>query len=114
MLSRLGQYPEARAHWIVFSATGEQEREARASEVTVHVVRDGFFPAEYGCLKELSENLKRTVNPDIILTHHRNDAHQDHRTVAELSSATFHNHLMLEYEIPKYDPDLSYTPRRMP
>ncbi len=117
IFSLLGEYPRAHVHWVVLSAAGEREREARASangflaaagssEVAIHAVRDGFFPAEYGRLKGLFEKLKRIVDPDIILTHRHNDAHQDHRTVAELSSTTFRNHLMLEYEIPKYDPDL--------
>ncbi|MBV9250253.1 MAG: PIG-L family deacetylase, partial [Acetobacteraceae bacterium] len=57
-------------------------------------------------LKEAMESLK-SISPDLVFTHHRHDGHQDHRTVAELTWNTFRNHLILEYEIPKYDPDLT-------
>jgi LmbE family N-acetylglucosaminyl deacetylase len=115
ILSLLKQYPTARIHWIVFSATPERADEARDSvrafvgpsaQIVIHGVRDGFFPAEFTRLKELFETIKQTVRPDVIFTHHRGDSHQDHRLVAELTANTFRNHLILEYEIPKYDPDL--------
>ncbi len=67
--------------------------------------RDGFFP--YGPeVKEYFEGLKERVSPDLVLTHHGSDLHQDHRLVAELTWNTFRDHLILEYEIPKYDGDL--------
>ena len=44
--------------------------------------------------------------PDLILTHRGRDRHQDHRLVSELTWNTFRRHLILEYEIPKYDGDL--------
>ena len=44
--------------------------------------------------------------PDLIFTTSRKDAHQDHRLIAELTWNTFRDHLILEYEIPKYDGDL--------
>lgn len=102
--------------WVVFGASNQREEEARSSaalflsrakrkEVIVKNFRDGFFPFEGTKIKEYFEELKAT-EPDIIFTHQRKDAHQDHRLLAELTGNTFRNHLILEYEIPKYDGDL--------
>ena len=102
--------------WVVFSADGEREREAQESaravlaqaksaDVAIHRFRDGFFPAHGERLKECFEELKRRVAPDVIFSHYRHDLHQDHRLVAELTWNTFRDHLILEYEIPKYDGD---------
>ena len=68
--------------------------------------RDGFLPFEGALVKNVFEELKQTVTPDLIFTHNRKDAHQDHRLIAELTWNTFRDHLILEYEIPKYDGDL--------
>jgi LmbE family N-acetylglucosaminyl deacetylase len=104
--------------WAVFSAAGtEREREARASaelflknanksEVVVHGFRDGFFPYEGAKVKDRFEELKKRISPDLIFTHYRNDRHQDHRTMCDLTWNTWRNHVILEYEIPKYDGDL--------
>jgi LmbE family N-acetylglucosaminyl deacetylase len=103
--------------WIVFSSTPEREREAHRSaalflrgaarqRVAVHRFRDGFLPYEGGDVKEAFEELKRLANPDVILTHYRDDRHQDHRLISDLTWNTFRNHLILEYEIPKFDGDL--------
>jgi LmbE family N-acetylglucosaminyl deacetylase len=98
-------------HWVVLSAAGERADEARASaaafgaEVDVQGFRDAFF--RYGPeVKEYFEALKARLEPDVVFTHHDGDRHQDHRLVAELTWNTFRNHLILEYEIPKYDGDL--------
>ena len=65
------------------------------------------MPVVSGEVKAFFEELKRTVSPDLIFTHNRQDAHQDHRLIAELTwNLTFRDHLILEYEIPKYDGDL--------
>jgi len=103
-------------HWVVFSSNPEREQEARLSAqafltkatnktVVIHRLRDGFFPYLGAEVKEHFEQLKREVSPDVILTHYRNDLHQDHRIVSELTWNTFRDHLILEYEIPKYDGD---------
>ena len=76
------------------------------SKVVVKRFRDGFFPAQFAAIKEEFERLKQLPSPDLILCPARADAHQDHRTVAELVWNTFRDHLVLEYEIPKYDGDL--------
>ena len=102
--------------WVVFSSNKEREREARASaklyltkakrqNVIVHNFRDGFFPYDGADIKARFEELK-SVTPDLVFTHNRHDAHQDHREVANLTWNTFRNHLVLEYEIPKFDGDL--------
>jgi LmbE family N-acetylglucosaminyl deacetylase len=102
--------------WVVFSSSKDREREAHYSaelflenakrkEIVVNNFRDGFFPFEGAGIKDFFEGLK-SVSPDLIFTHSRNDAHQDHRLIAELTWNTFRDHLILEYEIPKYDGDL--------
>ncbi len=98
--------------WVVLSADGSRADEARAgaeafgaTTVEVEAYEDAFF--KYGReVKEHFEGLKARVAPDLVLTHHGSDLHQDHRLVAELTWNTFRDHLILEYEIPKYDGDL--------
>jgi LmbE family N-acetylglucosaminyl deacetylase len=103
--------------WIVFSADEERRREATGSanvflnraekkEILVKKFRDGFFPYIGGEIKEYFETLKNRTSPDLIFTHYRHDLHQDHRVISELTWNTFRNHLILEYEIPKYDGDM--------
>jgi LmbE family N-acetylglucosaminyl deacetylase len=115
---RLGQqYPQCVLHWVVFSGDGVRNAEAqRAASLFagsnnmvgpfVKAFPDGFMPVVSGEVKAFFEELKRTVSPDLIFTHNRKDAHQDHRLIAELTWNTFRDHLILEYEIPKYDGDL--------
>ncbi|HUO24386.1 MAG TPA: PIG-L deacetylase family protein [Candidatus Aquilonibacter sp.] len=105
-----------RFHWVVFSAAGQRGQEAQKGaelftanserEVVLKEFRDGFLPYSGGAVKEVFEELKARVNPDVVFTHWQGDAHQDHRLVSELTWNTFRNHLILEYEIPKYDGDL--------
>ena len=115
-LLRLARTRELDVHWVVLSATEERAAEAKrsaeaflegvtSSRVSVESFRDAFF--RYGGeVKEYFESLKAEASPDLILTHHGSDLHQDHRLVAELTWNTFRDHLILEYEIPKYDGDL--------
>jgi LmbE family N-acetylglucosaminyl deacetylase len=116
ILRLLSDFRELDIVWIVFGASNEREREARKSaalflsqarrkEVIVKDFRDGFFPFTGTQIKNYFEELKGT-SPDLIFTHNRKDAHQDHQIIAELTWNTFRNHLILEYEIPKYDGDL--------
>jgi len=102
--------------WVVLAAPGDRAGEARASarafladaeisDVRIHEFRDGFLPYSGGEVKEVFEDLK-DVRPDLVFTHTRHDLHQDHRLACELTWNTFRNHLILEYEIPKYDGDL--------
>jgi LmbE family N-acetylglucosaminyl deacetylase len=107
----------AELHWLVLSGNEIRAQEAAAGAaafasggpepaVIVEAFRDGYFPSQQAAVKDRFEALKSTVSPDLILTHRRDDLHQDHRTVAELTWNTFRDHLVLEYEIPKYDGDL--------
>jgi LmbE family N-acetylglucosaminyl deacetylase len=103
-------------HWVVLSACGVRAEEAAASaelfaspaprRVILKSFRDGYFPYCGSELKDCFEELKTTLNPDLIFTHFRDDAHQDHRLVNELTRNTFRDHLILEYEVPKYDGDM--------
>lgn len=118
LLRLLAQSGPLCVHWIVLSAEGLRTEEARRSaalflrganadsQVVVESFRDSFFPYHGEQLKEYFRNLPSRVTPDLIFTHRREDMHQDHRLVGELTWNTFRSHLILEYEIPKYEGDL--------
>jgi LmbE family N-acetylglucosaminyl deacetylase len=117
LLKLAGRRPRPEFRWVVWSAAGQRESEAKrgavkflgraaADAVRVHAFRDGFFPAEFAKIKEAFESLAREFRPDIVFTHARDDRHQDHRVVSDLTWNTFRNQLILEYEIPKWDGDL--------
>ena len=102
--------------WVVFSGRDARKLEARRSanlflrgarrkRVIVEAFRDGFFPYD-AAIKEVFERLKGESSPDLVLTHYRDDRHQDHRVLSDLAWNTFRDHWILEYEIPKYDGDL--------
>jgi len=104
-------------HWVVLAAPGARAEEARASAeallaelgdctIEIHAFRDGYLPHTAGEVKDAFEDLKGRFDPDLILTHARDDLHQDHRLACELTWNTFRNHLILEYEIPKWDGDV--------
>jgi len=111
------KYPNCVFHWVVFSAIGIREAEAkdaafrfvatdRLKGPMLKTFPDAFMPFMGPEVKGVFEELKGIVSPDLIFTHNRKDAHQDHRLVSELTWNTFRDHLILEYEIPKYDGDL--------
>lgn len=117
VLEMIREHRRTSFHWIVFSANEKRRKEAEESAeaflasadkkiVTVKEFRDGYFPYVGGEIKDFFEALKRDQDPDLIFTHHRLDLHQDHRLISELTWNTFRDHLILEYEIPKYDGDL--------
>ena len=117
ILRLLDENSEIHANWVVFAASGVRRTEAeksaqillkKASKVNIYLkeFKESFFPYIGTEIKEYFETLKHSVNPDIIFTHNRNDLHQDHRFISELTWNTFRNHLILEYEIVKYDGDL--------
>jgi len=110
-------HPGSIFHWVVFCAGGPRGAEARQGAVqftNVGILKepllnefsDGFLPFHGAEVNRTFERLKHTLSPDLIFTHNGRDAHQDHRFVAELTWQTFRNHMILEYEIPKYDGDL--------
>lgn len=109
-------YRKLKLHWVVFSASGMRSQEAaRAAElftpdcdkeIVLREYRDGFLPYSGVEVKDFFEEIKGRVDPDLIFTHWQGDAHQDHRLISELTWNTYRNHLILEYEVPKYDGDL--------
>ncbi len=117
VLRLVAEMPNLVVRWIVFSGTGPRAAEARSSaaaflenvsEKRIEVLgfRDGYFPFQGADIKDYFEAVKGDFDPSAVLTHWRGDAHQDHRLLAELTNNTFRDHLVLEYEIPKYDGDL--------
>jgi LmbE family N-acetylglucosaminyl deacetylase len=118
ILQLLAQRPHAQVTWVVFSSDVVREQEARAgaarflgdaagrARVVVRQFRDGYFPYQGAEVKQCFDELRKDVDPDVIFTHHRDDRHQDHRTISDLTWNTWRRHLILEYEIPKYDGDL--------
>lgn len=117
ILKLLEQNPAAEVCWVVLGAVGHRKSEALASaeiflagakskEVLTREFRDGYFPDMWAELKDFFEELRKRFQPDLILSHYRGDLHQDHRLVSELTWNTFRDHLILEYEIVKYDGDL--------
>lgn len=119
---------QVRFYWVVLSASSSRAQEAhRAAElftagcetdIVLKGFDDGFLPYSGSDVKRFFEDLKSKVNPSLVFTHWQGDAHQDHRLVSELTWNTFRNHLILEYEIPKYDGDLgrpnAYVPLEAP
>jgi len=117
ILRLLTEYNNTEVHWVVLGSNGQRDVEASVSanrfladagkkEIIIENYKDGFFPYMGGDIKNYFEELKRRVSPDIIFTHARHDLHQDHRLVSELTWNTFRNHLILEYEVIKYDGDI--------
>ena len=111
------EYPKAQFYWVVFSAEGQRKNEAYKSAerflsnihlkvIDVQTFRDSYFPFIGAVIKDHFVTLKKEFDPDVIFTHFIKDAHQDHRLIGELTWNAFRNHLILEYEIAKYDADL--------
>lgn len=103
--------------WTVFSAPGYRAAEAAASandflsgiknrEIRIGPFRESYFPSEWPSIKDWFEQIKGQFDPEIVFTHFRHDRHQDHRVLSDLAWNTFRNHLILEYEILKYDGDV--------
>jgi LmbE family N-acetylglucosaminyl deacetylase len=125
LLKLLAQVPESEICWVVFSAPGPRAEEAKQSaedflggiaqkQVKIGSFRESYFPSEWPSIKEWFEEIKANFNPDVVFTHHRDDRHQDHRVLSDLAWNTFRNHLILEYEILKYDGDLGQPNVFMP
>lgn len=117
VLRLLSERPGSTVRWVAFASNPAREAEARAGagafleqaadrQVVIHKFRDGYLPFQGAEVKDAFEAAKADFRPDVVLTHHRHDRHQDHRMVAELTWNTYRDHLILEYEIPKYEGDL--------
>lgn len=113
------------AHWCVLSAAGDRAREAEASaaaflagaaeaKIELAEFKDSYFPYQGQELKAWMQGLASRAKPDVVFTHRRDDAHQDHREVCQLTWNAFRNHVVLEYEIPKWDGDLGQPNAYMP
>lgn len=117
LLTLAKQRPGSELTWAVFTAHGERLTEARESaeaaaetfsrlDFVPFEFEDGYFPAHYADVKRAFVEVRERCEPDLVFTHYQGDAHQDHRVVAELTWQTFRNHMILEYEIPKFEGDL--------
>ena len=117
MLRLLEEHPRSEVLWVVFSGDKVRRREAKGSacEFLKEAGRsrarflefeESFFPDQWAAIKRGFERARREIEPDIVFTHTRDDRHQDHRVLWELTWNTFRNHLIIEYEIPKYEGDL--------
>ena len=117
ILKLLAENNSVNVFWLVFSATEERAGEANRSAelflekahnktIIVKKFRETFFPYCATEIKEFFKKLQSEISPDLIFTHRREDLHQDHRLVSELTWNTFRDHLIMEYEIPKYEGDL--------
>jgi len=117
ILKLIGNYSYLIFYWVVFSSDRQRKNEASESakvflkdvkekNIVIKNFKDSFFPFGGAEIKEYFEEIKDKFLPDIIFTHYRQDLHQDHRLISELTWNTFRDHLILEYEIPKYDGDL--------
>lgn len=119
ILRLIEQNPNLEIRWIVFGGNEDRQIEAKRSAedflqgvanktIETHSYRDAFFPSQLELIKETFESLKKSFVPDLIFTHYRDDLHQDHRVINQLTWNTFRNHAVLEYEIVKFDGDLGH------
>lgn len=117
VLRLLETMPGTIVRWVVFTGSNQRQAEARraadmllakAGESRVELLshRESFLPQAWGSVKEEFERIKQDFSPSLVLCHARDDVHQDHRLIAELAWNTFRDHLIWEYEIPKYEGDL--------
>lgn len=117
LLKLFQEYKINQVRWVVFTSNSTRKQEAFNSasqflsnisnkKITISSYRDGYLPNQAQEIKEYFEELKNEISPDIIFTHYRNDRHQDHRIISDLTWNTWRNNLILEYEILKYDGDL--------
>ncbi len=116
VLRILRESPGVEVTFCVLSGTQMRLEEARRSaerllknsvkSLIFANIPDSDFPDHRGAIKQIFEERLKDTNPDLILTHSREDRHQDHRTVNELTWNAFRAHQIWEYEIPKWDGDL--------
>ena len=117
LLSLAARHSGLHVRYVLMTGSPERQQEARAAaraftpgaELTVetHDLPDGRLPAVYGQVKEALERVAREFRPDVILAPSPGDAHQDHRTVGGLVPTAFRDQVVLSYEIPKWDGDLT-------
>ena len=116
LLRLIDEYQDIEFYWVIFCSNQEREKESyksfenflkkvRKKNINIYNFKDGFLPYQADKAKDIFEEMKKAFVPDVVLTHYRDDRHQDHRTVSDLTWNTYRDHLILEYEIPKYDGD---------
>ncbi len=108
--------PGLAAYYVVLTGTPERHHEARNAAraflpgagltIQLYDLPEGRLPAVWGEVKEILEQVARSCVPDVILAPSPDDAHQDHRIIAEIVPTVFRDQLCLGYEIPKWDGDL--------
>ena len=117
VLKIIGEVPKSQFRWVVFSGDEERAKEAQRSaalflketsrkKLQIQNKRESYFPFIGADIKDSFEELKKEFSPDLIFTHYSKDAHQDHSLLSDLTYNTFRDHLILEYEVPKYDGDI--------
>ena len=111
------RYPRCKLHLLVLTSTASRRQEAEAAakalikvsargEMRICEFQDGLLPAHLSEVKAEFERMKKAIAPGLVLTHHGLDRHQDHRLVSDITWQTFRDHMIWEYEIPKFDGDL--------
>ena len=119
LLRLLAEHPGSTVHWATFSATPERADETRSSsaaftadaaalDLEIFEFAENHFPSQLSDIKRQLGDVAKRVNPDVVFTHRREDLHQDHYTLAELTWQAFRDHVVLEYEIPKFEGDLGH------
>lgn len=117
MLRLAEWYPRLEMRWMILSSDEQRRAESLASAVRfglndpdeavcIKDFRDGYLPYEGAGVKQAIHEHRHDFDPHIVFTHFREDRHQDHRLVSELTWNAYRNHLILEYEIPKWEGDL--------
>jgi LmbE family N-acetylglucosaminyl deacetylase len=125
LLKLAAEVPDLEVCWVVFRATGPRAEEAQQSandflagvarkQIKIGSFRESYFPSDWASIKDWFEKIKAMFDPDVVFTHWRDDRHQDHRVLSDLAWNTFRNHLILEFEILKYDGDLGRPNAFMP
>jgi LmbE family N-acetylglucosaminyl deacetylase len=116
MLSLAAASPGLQVRYVLCTGTAERHAEARAAAAVflpgadiahdLHRLPDGRLPAHWNAVKDVLQRASLGVQPDLVICPAPNDAHQDHRLLAELTPTVFRDQLVLHYEIPKWDGDL--------
>lgn len=116
LLTLADRHPGLRVHYLLLTGSAERQIEARnaagaflpGTDVTMrlHDLRESRLPAAWDKVKDALQAAADHALPDLVIAPNAGDAHQDHRTIAEIVPTVFRDQLTLGYEIPKWDGDL--------
>jgi LmbE family N-acetylglucosaminyl deacetylase len=116
LLLALGDVPDLRVHYVLLTGAPDRRAEARAAAgaflpaahltFALHDLPDARLPAGWAAAKGVVDAAAAAVDADLVVAPGADDAHQDHRTLAELVPTAFRAAPVLQYEIPKWDGDL--------